>query len=511
LSELEQSAAATGISLDETAEELYEQAPCGYVTTTVSGRIVKLNRTLLEWLGYDRHELLNKLRLVDLLTPGGKIFCETHISLLLRRNGAVNEIALDFKRKDGGVLPALVNARQKRDASGQPVLNRFTIFNASDRRMYERQLLAARDLFETTLASIGDGVVSTDDLGAVTFMNPVAAELSGWDPDAAVGKPIENVLVFRREDTREPIENPVRNALRSGRIVGLENHTILVSKDGREIVVDDSASPIRDSNDSIVGAVLVFRDVSERRRSERALAEAHNQLEKTASELRRSNEDLSQFAYVASHDLRSPLKTVTSFVQLLELRYADRLGDGKELLRHITDATKRMAALIEDLLRFSTVASSGQVSTELVDANNCFSAAVENLHMAIAESGAIVTKDALPQVAIDETSLVQLLQNLIGNAIRYRSKEQPRIHISAERRGGSFQFSCSDNGMGIAPEYYDRIFEPFKRLHGSDIPGSGIGLALCKKIVERHGGRIWVESEVGKGSTFYLTIPVRGK
>ncbi len=509
MSDLERDGAAAAPLLDESAEELYEEAPCGYITTNASGRILKVNRTFLEWAGYDRHDLLAGVRLVDILSPGGKIFYETHFALLLRTQSSVNEIALDFKKKDGGILPTLVNARQKRDEAGTPTLNRLTIFNATERRMYERQLLAARDLFETTLASIGDGVVSIDASGNITFINAVAAELSGWDPDAAAGRPIEDVLVFLREDTGEPVENPVRKALRTGGIVVFDDPTVLVAKNGRTIVIDDSASPIRDDDDSIVGAVLIFRDVSERRQSERALAQAYEQLERTAAELRRSNDDLSRFAYVASHDLRSPLKTVTSFVQLLEMRYGDRLGDGKELLGHITDATKRMAALIEDLLRFSTVSTSEAFSTAPVDANACVQAAIENLQGAISESGATVTHDNLPKVCIAQTSLVQLFQNLIGNAIRYRSAAPPRIHIAAERRNGAWRFSCRDNGIGIAPEYYQQIFEPFKRLHGPAVPGSGIGLAVCKKIVERYSGEIWVESIVGQGSTFYFTVPDR--
>ena len=496
-------------ALAESAEEIYEHAPCGYLTTTTSGRILKVNQTFAEWLQCDKEKLSSGLRLVDVLTPGGRIFYETHLALLLRVQGCVNEIALDFRCGDGSVMPALVNARQKRDAHDQPLLNRFTVFDARERRMYERQLLAARDLFETTLSSIGDGVISTDPAGIVTFINPVAAALTGWDPDLAIGKPVEEVLVLIREDTREPIENPIRHALRTGAPVGLENHTLLLSRDGQTYVVDDSAAPIRDQYDAVSGAVMVFRDVSERRRAELALSKAYEQLERTAAELRRSNEDLSQFGYVASHDLRSPLKTVTMFSQLLERKYGDTLGDGKELLAQITTATKRMASLIDDLLRFSTISSTREYTTSLVDATRCLQTAIDNLRSSIDESGAVVEYGALPQVPIDETSLVQLFQNLIGNSIRYRSERSPRIVISAVEHEGFWRFSCRDNGIGIAPEYTGRIFEPFKRLHGPEVPGSGIGLAVCKKVAQRYGGEIWVESTVGEGSTFYFTLPVQ--
>ena len=247
---------------------------------------------------------------------------------------------------------------------------------------------------------------------------------------------------------------------------------------------------------------MVFRDISERRR-------AYELLERTAAELRRSNEDLSQFAYVASHDLRSPLKTVTMFSQLLDRKYGDALGDGKELLAQITTATKRMASLIDDLLQFSSISATRQYPTSLVDANKSLATAIDNLQSSIEESGAIVECGHLPQVLVEESNLVQLFQNLIGNSIRYRSERSPHIVVSAIAQDGFWRFSSRDNGIGIAPEYASQIFEPFKRLHGPEVPGSGIGLAVCKKVVQRYGGDIWVESAVGEGSTFYFTLPIQ--
>jgi PAS domain S-box-containing protein len=495
------------LSEEESAEELYELAPCGYLTTTLDGRIFKVNKTLLEWLGYEREELVGRKRLTDLLTVGGKIFFETHFNLLLRVQRSVDEIALDLIRKDGQVLPALINARQKRNAADEPVLNRFTIFNSSERRMYERQLLAARDLLRTTLSSIGDAVAATDTEGQITFMNPVAEELSGWKEDAALGRPIDDILVFVREDNSEPVENPTAHALRTGVVTGLENHTVLVSRDGRQLPIDDSASPIRDGSGNVVGAVLVFRDISERRRAEKELQEAHRQLENRAAELRRSNEDLTQFAQVASHDLRSPLNTIIQLAQLLESIYGERLGDGKELLSHLTGAAKRMARLIHDLLAYARIARDVTHPLRPVDANIPLQMAIDNLRSSIQRSGATVTHERLPVVGVDSTSLIQLFQNLIGNAIHYRGEQAPVIHVAAAEQGEDWRFSCTDNGIGIAPQDHARIFQPFERLHESERSGSGIGLAVCKRIVERYRGRIWVESQLGQGATFFFTIP----
>lgn len=435
------------------------------------------------------------------------MFYQTHFNPMLRVQAAVNEIALDMIRKDGSVLPTLINARQQRTAADKPVLNRLTVFNASERRMYERDLLAARDLLRTTLASIGDAVIATDVEGRITFMNPVADELTGWKNNAAVGRPIGEVLSLVSEDTGAKIDDPIREALRSGVIGGLAEHTMLISRDGRHIPVDDSASPIRNDGGALVGGVLVLRDISARREVERQLEETHEQIRRRADELRRSNEDLSQFAYVASHDLRSPLSTITQYAQLLERRYGTQLGEGRELLEFVTDAAKRMSKLIDDLLAYAHVSADGLHSSAPVDPNLQLKTVLDNLQDAISASGAIITHDPLPEVVIDGTSLVQLFQNLVGNAIHYRGAETPRIHITAADRNRHFVFSCRDNGIGIAPEFQTQIFEPFKRLHASDRPGSGIGLAVCKKIVERYKCRIWVESEVNRGSTFFFTLP----
>lgn len=496
-----------GLPLEESAEDLYENAPCGYLTATLDGRIVRVNRTLLDWLGYEAKELTGGKRLMELFTVGGRMYFETHLNLLLRIEPSVNEIALDVICRDGRILPTLINARQKRDSAGEPVLNRFTIFNASERRAYERDLLAARDLFRTTLSSIGDGVVATDGEGRIRFMNPEAERLSGWKEDDARGKAIEEVLLLQREDNREAIENPVRRALRSGEVAGLANHTVLVSRDGGVLTVDDSASPIRGENGQITGGVLVFRDVTERRKIQRSLAEAQAQAQQMIQELRRSNDDLAQFAAVASHDLRSPLNNVMQFAQLLERRYSGDSGEGKEFFGFLIASAKRMGDLIEALLRYAKVTSDVWVPSAPVDTNAQLEAAIQNLQASIEKCGARVTHDSLPPVLIDATHVCQIFQNLIGNAIHYRGSAAPRIHVGVADEGEMWLFSCADNGSGIAPEYQLQIFEPFKRLHGNDRPGSGIGLAICKKIVERFGGRIWVESEEGKGSTFFFTLP----
>jgi PAS domain S-box-containing protein len=509
LSEHEHGTVSADASLIDAVDKLYGLAPFGHLTTAASGKILTTNQTMLRWLGYTRQEVESKIRVVDLLTSGGRLFYETHLAPILNAQNVADEVALDFVCKDGTTIPTLVSARQTRDPANDIVLNRWTVFKATARRQYERDLVAARNLFETTLSSIADGVITTNVDGAITFMNVVAAELTGWDPDLAVGRRIEGILTLTREDTGEVIENPIRHALRAKTRVGLANHTVLLSKDGRRFVVDDSAAPILDEDGAVFGAVMVFRDVTPRRTAERALHDAYRQLQESAEELRRSNDDLSQFAYVASHDLRSPLKTVALYSQLLQRKYAEKLGDdGKELVAEIAGATKRMGALIEDLLQFSTLSSKREYSVEPIEAETALQIVAKNLRSLIIESGAVVDWGPLPKLGIDETSLIQVFQNLVANAIRYRSSAPPHIHVCASQDAGFWHFECRDNGVGVPVNYSELIFEPFKRLHGDEIPGSGIGLAVCKKIVERYGGRIWVQSVIGEGSTFHFTLPI---
>jgi signal transduction histidine kinase len=243
---------------------------------------------------------------------------------------------------------------------------------------------------------------------------------------------------------------------------------------------------------------------------ERRVLERTRDLATQAQELARSNAELEQFAYVASHDLQEPLRMVASYTQLLARRYRGRLdADADEFIGFAVDGVVRMQALINDLLTYSRVGTQGKEFAP-VDCEAVFDQAMHNLGATIDEKGATVTHGPLPVVLGDATQLVQLFQNLIGNGTKFHGKEPPRVHVSAEKNGRDYRFSFSDNGIGIEPQYRDKIFVIFQRLHNrAQYPGTGIGLAICKKIVERHGGRIWVESRPGEGSNFQFTIPDR--
>jgi light-regulated signal transduction histidine kinase (bacteriophytochrome) len=265
--------------------------------------------------------------------------------------------------------------------------------------------------------------------------------------------------------------------------------------------VEISLSPLEGSDGTSVTAVI--RDITERKRAAAQLAEK-------MTELRHSNDALEQFAHIASHDLQEPLRMVASYTQLLSRRYKGKLdSDADEFIAYAVDGTQRMKRLIEDLLLYSR-AGKGPPPEHEFPSEEALREALNNLHAAIGESHALVTYDPLPMVLAANSQLVQTFQNLIGNAIKYRGDATPQIHISARRTDQEWIFSVADNGIGIEARFYERVFEVFQRLHGrGEYEGTGIGLAICKRILQQQGGRIWVESTVGQGSTFYFSLPVR--
>ena len=269
-----------------------------------------------------------------------------------------------------------------------------------------------------------------------------------------------------------------------------------------------TGEPLYDEAGNFKGYRGVGSDITARKRAEAEVRRAHDELAKKAEELQRSNAELEQFAYVASHDLQEPLRMVSSYTQLLGKRYGDKLqGDAQEFMHYIVDGAARMKQLIEDLLAYSRVGTKGK-EFKPVSIETPLKKAIGNLRAAIEESSAAVTWDPLPTVDVDEMQLAQLFQNLMGNALKFRGQGVPRIHVSAEEKAGEWHLTIADNGIGIEPQYFERIFMLFQRLHAmGEYPGTGIGLAICKKVAERHGGRIWVTSTPGAGSTFHFTLP----
>ena len=365
------------------------------------------------------------------------------------------------------------------------------------RRQLEVELTARRQAdtrFRAVVESAPSGMVMIDRTGKIILVNREIERLFGHTRDELLGQPIE-LLVPARLRERHPghradfFANPQTRAMGAGRdLYG-------VRKDGTEVPVEIGLNPIETDEGTFVLASVV--DITERKRAE--------------NELRRSNEELERFAYVASHDLQEPLRMVGSYVQLLAKRYQGKLdADADDFIGFAAQGAMRMQRLIEDLLAFSRLGTRGATPVP-TEAGTALDGALAGLKLAIDEAGATITHDPLPTVLADPGQLEHLFANLVGNALKFRGPEPPRVHIGASQDGapgGRWLFSVRDNGIGIDPQYFERIFVIFQRLHERDAyPGTGIGLAICKKIVERHGGRVWVESAPGRGATFLFTLP----
>lgn len=334
---------------------------------------------------------------------------------------------------------------------------------------------AEHEQLEMLIAVNPDAVIVTNEDGIVLFVNEAALALFGKAEDELLG---ESMGVSINEGTVSEIEILRRTENRTA-----EMRVVRCTWQGEPAFLAS------------------IRDITERKRAEEAMR-------KQAEDLARSNQDLQQFAYVASHDLQEPLRTITSFAQLLEKRYKGQLDDQADRwINHIVDGAGRMQTLIGGLLTYSRVSTHGN-EMRLCDTNEVFTLARKNVQATIEEADAEVTCGVLPGVYGDKIQLILLFQNLIANAIKYRSEKRPSVHIEARQEGSEWIFAVRDNGIGIEPQFFERIFIIFQRLHTRrKYPGNGIGLTVCKRIVDRHGGRIWVESEIGQGAVFYFTLP----
>lgn len=363
---------------------------------------------------------------------------------------------------------------------------------------------------QTRLASIvessDDAIIGETVDGVVTNWNRGAERLYGYSADEMVGQSFTRIVAPDRVDEVPRLLQDLRDG---NRIDHFE--TVRIRKDGSRVDVSLTVSPIRDSGGKLVGTSAIARDITDKKRAALALREQSETLERLVkertAELRRSNADLEQFAYVASHDLQEPLRAVVGFSQLLEQKLGDAVGDNASYLAHIVEGGSRMQTLISDLLEYSRVHLVG-TPFEASDVGAVVTVAINQLDAAIREAGAEVVCGPMPRAIIDRRQFTQLFQNLIGNAIKYRGDATPRIDISCADDSENWIFTVRDNGIGIDPQFHEQIFVIFKRLHTRrQYSGTGIGLALCKRIVDRHGGSIRVESRPDEGSAFHVTIP----
>ncbi len=404
------------------------------------------------------------------------------------------------------ILPAGITVAEMRAVETEWEGNRAylaALRDITERKQAEEALRESETRLHSIANTALDAVVLIDNDGNVSFWNDAAARMFGYTNEEIIGKYLHDYIMPERHIDAFKKGFDKFRITGEGPFIGIVYEIEAKRKDGTEFPVELSLSALR-----LKGrwnAIGIVREISERKRTEESL-------KKTLEELERSNKELQQFAYVVSHDLQEPLRTVASFVDLLAEKYKGKLDEkADKYISFTVGGVNRMAALIDDLLAYSRVAMRGKQFVR-VETASVLAKARENLKKAIEESKASISSDVMPSVFGDETQLVQLLQNLVGNAIKFRKKDvQLRIHISAERRGNEWVFGVHDNGIGIEPRFHERVFTIFQRLHTrEEYPGTGVGLAICRKIVERHGGRIWLESKPGEGSTFYFTVPGRG-
>ena len=472
---------------------LLEATPDAMIMVNRQGKIQFVNLQTEKLFGYSPAELMG--RSVDILVP--ERFRGNHGNYRHgffnaphgRQMGAGRE--LSGLRKDGSEFQVEISLSPIETKEGPVAL-------AAVRDVTERKKAETR--FRGLLDSAPDAMVIVNSDGFIELANKQSEKLFGYSQMQLVGQSVDVLIPAANQNDhgkhlKHFFSNPRSREMGPG--LSLE----AVRKDGSLFPVEISLSPLEGPDGISVTAAI--RDVTKQKFAAQQLAE-------NVAELRQSNEALEQFAHIASHDLQEPLRMVASYTQLLAKRYKGRLdADADEFIEFAVDGTRRMKALIQDLLLYSR-AGRGALPPEQVSSDLCLQKALNNLFTAIQESQAQITYGDLPIVTAIDSQLVQVFQNLVGNALKYRGQLVPEIQVSAVLLDREWVFSVKDNGIGIDPKYFERVFEIFQRLHGrEEYDGTGIGLAICKRILQQQGGRIWVESEPGCGSDFRFTLPMR--
>jgi PAS domain S-box-containing protein len=382
----------------------------------------------------------------------------------------------------------------------------ITFIDITRRKQAEQELRASEERYRLLVESAKEyAILMLDIEGRIISWNSGAERIFGYKEAEIINRPISTLFI--EEDRASGI--PERELQLAAEVGQAGDDRWHIRKDGSRFWANGVMEPVLHADGKVYAYVKVLRDNTERKRHDEQL-DAHEQELTTVNEaLSRANLDLTQFAFAASHDLREPLRTMSSYSQLMLSNIKKgRIEELPRIAETVVQAVSRMDTLLEDLLIYTELTHQVEDDLTLVDLNQVLAKTLDNLSTTIDETKAHISNGHLPAIRGRETMCVQLFQNLIENGLKYRDSRPPEIHISAERAEGEWRFAVTDNGIGIGPEHYEKIFGVFKRLHGRQFPGTGIGLAISKRVVERLGGRIWVESEVNRGSTFYFTFPV---
>ena len=473
----------------------FELAASGMAHINMQRRFIRVNRRLCEILGYPENELLG-LTGRDISHPDDLDIINEQRPRLYA--GEIDAVRLEkrYLRKDRTVVWVKFTMTVERDSQGEPLYEIAVYDDITAQRDAEERLRENEARFRQTFELAASGICHVAE-GRFVKVNRALCDILGYTEKELLGKTVKEVS---HPDDRN-VTDSGRARIRAGEIESARFEKRYIRGDGAVVWCDIAIALVRDVFGVPQYEIAVFDDITPQKNADAALRAAHE-------ELKRSNSELEQFAYVASHDLQEPLRMVASYTQLLQRRYDAKLDeDAREFMVYIVDGATRMKQLIEDLLAYSRVGTKGK-DFKPVASESALRRALFNLRAATEEAGAVVTYDTMPSVDADEMQLAQLFQNLIGNALKFRSASVPRIHIGVAEGADEWTLEVRDNGIGIEPQYYERIFMVFQRLHNKgEYPGTGIGLAICKKVVERHGGRIWVTSQLGEGSSFHFTLP----
>lgn len=477
-------------------KELLQAVYDAVLVTDMSGKIVDANVRATDFLRYTEEELCHLCAINVISGADASLLSQIRQNLLGERFTLIQAYCV---RKDGSSFPAEIAVNELHYAEGGELA--FFVRDVTERHKAQEAIKRANERFELAASAINSAIYDWDITSDIMLWTDGVTEVFGYELGEIDPTPEWRVERIHPDD-RQPVLDQIAQDIDKG--VDFEAEYRFRTNAGEYLYVWDRGRVVRNTEGHSSRMVGCISDITERKRHEQ-------ELRAMAEELRRSNRDLQQFAYVASHDLQEPLRMVASFVQLLERRVKDQIPEeAREWINFAVDGVKRMQGLINDLLQYSRVGTRGK-EFEQVDLNAVLEYVTTNLQAAIEEHKAQVTHDELPTVLGDKVQLGQLFQNLVGNAIKFHGEKPPEVHVSAEQRDGKWLFAVRDNGIGIDPEYADRIFVIFQRLHTrEEYAGTGIGLAICKKIVERHGGEIRVESDPGKGATFRFTLDAKG-
>ncbi|MEZ2279982.1 MAG: PAS domain S-box protein [Microcoleus sp.] len=459
----------------------------------IEGRYLSVNRAYAHKFGYEPEEMIG-MAWKQIVHPD-----DVEMLMLAEREMLISgkvEVEARGVRKDGLFFYNQITMVKADDEQG--IFNGYHCFmkDITERKLTERALQESEFRYRQIVELAEEGIWVIDSNARTTYVNHAMARMLGYTESEMLGRRIFDFM----DEQEQQLTSQYVERRKQG--ISEKHESKLKSKNGKDVWTYISTSPVMDEFGCMLSSCALVYNVTDRKQVEQ-------QMLQLTEDLKRSNEELEQFAYVASHDLQEPLRAVTSYTQLLAQRYQGNLdAKADKYINHIVDGASRMQQLINDLLAYSRLGTRAQ-EFEIADCNAAVEQSLCNLQIAIAEKQAIITKDVMPTVMADEFQLVQLFQNLLGNAIKFCREEVPIIHITAIIQDDEWLFSVRDNGIGIDPEYADRIFIIFGRLHSRrEYLGTGIGLAMCKRIVERHRGRIWVESWPEEGATFYFTIPI---